>query len=93
MSTYRRNHRDIKSTPSQSLPLNVELDSPDASEMPVAPPKTPARQPHVSGADHTEWSDVSAEPAESTKAHTPEKSDSTPTLKASAKAKYQTSKL
>ena len=61
----------------------MDLDSADASEMPAAKPKTPTRQLHVSCADHTEQSDVSAELAESTKAHTPEKSGSTPTLRRS----------
>ena len=64
MSTYQRNRRDIRSTTCQEPPLNVDLDSTDASEMPAAQPKTPARQPHVSDA---EQSDVSVELTESTK--------------------------
>ena len=59
----------------------MDLDSAGASEMPAAQPKTPARQLHVSGADHVEQSDVSAVLAKSIKAHTPEKSGSTPTLR------------
>ena len=59
----------------------MDLDSAGASEMPAAQPKTPARQLHVSGADHVEQSDVSAVLAKFIKAHTPEKSGSTPTLR------------
>ena len=51
--------------------------------MPTAQPKTPARQSHVSGDDHAEQSGVSAELAESTTAHTSEKSGSTPTIRCS----------
>ena len=43
-STYQCNRQNIRYTTPQELPLNVDLDSADVSEMPTAQLKTPARQ-------------------------------------------------